>query len=187
MSLLKKRGFAVAVCAVVIAGSVAFGSANSLQRAADDVERGFYEGVETGGYRHKSIASQLKSRLDSVNGILALAEDYAPEEAEALRAHRADMYSALEYGYSPSYLYTLNEELTDYMGDLDKALVRAEMPEEERAAYDSYYGDFRAAMNVIAESGYNESVRAFERDVLDHFPAEFIYFHSDVSSPGVFA
>lgn len=187
MSLLRKRGFAVGVCAVVIAGSVAVGSASSLQRAADDVERGFYDGVETGGYRHKSIASQLKSRLDNVNGILALTEDYAPKETEILREHRADMYSALEYGYSPGYLYTLNEELTGYMRDLDKALVQAEMPEEERKAYDSYYGDFQAAMNVIAESGYNESVRAFERDVLGHFPAEFIYFNSNVSSPGVFA
>ena len=60
-------------------------------------------------------------------------------------------------------------------------------PEDEREAYEKYYSDFNAAMDVIAESGYNESCREFQQEVLSQYPAEFIYYNSSVYGPSVFA
>ena len=188
MNFFQRRGVALVISALVILGSVSYGSASSLQRAIDNVEAGFYDGVEYDGYVHKSIASQLQARVDNANGIFSITAAYAPEETEAAREYRADMYSALQYGYDASYLYYLNEELTTAMTELDKAMASVELPEDEQAAYDQYYSDFNAAMNVIAQSGYNESCRDFQQDVLSRFPAEFIYYNSSsVYGPSLFA
>ena len=187
MNFFQRRGVALVISALVILGSVSYGATSSLQRAIDRVEEGFYDGVEYDGYLHKSIASQLQARLDNANGIFSLTSAVCPEETEAAREVRSNMYSALQYGSSPSSLYYYNEELTTAMTALDQAVAAAELPEDEREAYEKYYSDFNAAMDVIAESGYNESCREFQQEVLSQFTAEFIYYNSSVYGPSVFA
>lgn len=187
MKLLKNSRFAAVICLAVIVLSVVFGSGRSLQKACDRVEQYFYTGVESNGYLHKSVASQLKMRMNNANGVLSLTEDYAQTETENARQIRQDLYSALEYQSSPSYLFTLNSQLTEAMQRLDKAMAGADMPQSDQKAYEKYYSDFNAAMGVIEDSGYNDAVRDFKTQVLQRFPTNIIYKSSGVQAPGLFA
>ena len=186
MKLIKNSKVAAVICLVVIVLSVALGSRRSLQKACDRVEQSFYTGVEADGYLHKSVASQLKMRMNNANGALSLTGDYAPTETENARQIRQDLYSALEYQSSPSYLFQLNGQLTEAMQRLDKAMAGAELPESDQKAYEKYYSDFNAAMDVIEDSGYNEAVQDFNTQVLQRFPANIIQ-SSGVQAPGLFA
>ena len=94
------------------------------------------------------------------------------------------MKSALSFG-SVSYLYGLYEDLLSALKPLEEQLSLTELSDRDADGFDQYSSTISGAQSVIENSGYNESVRAFYRDVV-HFPADFLADLVGVDLPELF-
>ena len=188
MELLKKRSVAIIIAVLIVLLSTVYSVNRTLGAKADAVGDGFYSGAYYEGYVHKSIASQLEARVDTASALLAVAADYSglSGECASLRAARDGLEGMLEGEGGVASLYDANAELETAFRALYSELLAAGPSDRDRDSAELYEFDFSGAQRVIANSGYNESVREFRRDVLGEFPAGFLARVSFVSAPELF-
>lgn len=183
MNLLKKPFVAVLLSALIICSSTLLSVDVKLGKECQNITDGFYDGVVYENYQHKSIASQIKNICGAADGMVAIANNY-DIDTDAVTAATAEMKSALNFG-SVSYLYGLYEDLLNALKPLEEQLSLTELSDRDAKGFDQYSSTISGAQSVIDNSGYNESVRAFYRDVV-HFPADFLADLVGVDLPELF-
>ena len=183
MNLLKKPFVAVLLSALIICSSTLLSVDVKLGKECQNITDGFYDGVVYKNYQHKSIASQIKNICGAADGMVTIANNY-DIDTDAVTAATAEMKSALNFG-SVSYLYGLYEDLLNALKPLEEQLSLTELSDRDTDGFDQYSSTISGAQSVIDNSGYNESVRAFYRDVV-HFPADFLADLVGVDLPELF-
>ena len=183
MNLLKKPFVAVLLSALIICSSTLLSVDVKLGKECQNITDGFYDGVVYENYQHKSIASQIKNICGAADGMVTIANNYSID-TDAVTAATAEMKSALSFG-SVSYLYGLYEDLLSALKPLEEQLSLTELSDRDAEGFDQYSSTISGAQSVIDSSGYNESVRAFYRDVV-HFPADFLADLVGVDLPELF-
>lgn len=183
MSLLSKKPIAILVAVLIILGSTMTGARLSLEKESRQIEELFYSGVDVDGYVHPSIYSQIQKRSEAANGLLSVGRSYElAAECEDLSQARED----LGYSGSVSGYYYNDTELEKAFDALKTELDKCSLSERDAKAVETYASTFKNAGNVIANSGYNEAVREFYRDVIYQFPAEWFYLNTNVDTPSYF-
>ena len=186
---LKRRNAILITIAVILLATV-FGVHRSLGSRIMEVADGFNDGVynQSKGYNMKSIRSQLIIRCETAMDALTVAENYDAVEAErnALRSARNTLKDLLDGNGGPADLYDANYELDRAFTALYTALGSVSLSAEDRTYIDNDRSRMDGAAGVIADSGYNESVRAFQRDVLSVFPTNLLRPLCFVKDPELF-
>jgi hypothetical protein len=184
MTILKNRWIALLLTIIIMLLSTAFSVHRTLGAECQKVEDGFYNGVSFDGYAHKSISSQLEKRSDAVNGIVSIMANYPDLEDES--AELRDARNALLDAADIDDKSKSNLELQKAFEVAAATLAGAGLTERESAAVTEYTGIFTGAQNVIDNSGYNESVREFQRSTLNVFPTNIISNLLGVKTPELF-
>ncbi|MGI6029728.1 MAG: hypothetical protein ACOX81_10050 [Candidatus Heteroscillospira sp.] len=183
MSFLSKKPVAIILAALIVAGSTFTGAKVDIEKQSRQVEELFYTGVDMEGYTHPSIYSQLQKRSEAANGLLSVGKSYElTSECEDLSQAREYM----SYSGSVSGYYYNDCELENAFDVLKQELDKCELSERDAKAVETYVSTFKNAGGVIEQSGYNEAVRGFYRDVIYQFPAEWFYWNSDIDTPDYF-
>ncbi len=192
MEFFKKRRNAILIAVVVIVLATVFGVHRSLSSAIRKVEDGFADGVfsETLGYQLPSIESQLRVQSNAGTNMLTIGAKYGAVSAEtqALREARLSLQELLEGDAGPSLLYDADQRFVEAAEALYRALSALDdLTAADRADLETDYGNITGAARVIANSEYNDSVRAFQRDVLGVFPTNLLRHIAFVDGPELFA
>ena len=108
-----------------------------------------------------------------------------------LAAECEDLSQARErlgYSGSVSSYYYGDQELEKAFCGLQTELEKCAHTERDAKAVETYAATFKNAGGVIANSGYNEAVRAFYRDVIYQFPAKWFYYNTPlyINTPDYF-
>ena len=183
MARFKEFSWAVLVLVAVIVIFTIFGVHRSLGAQAAAVEDQFYDGVKYDGYTHKSINSQLSNRTDAALGLISIASKYGLEDGvSSLRDARNELLEAKGISEKSA----LNRQLDSAFNALYSALTAEDLSDSDMNAALDYNSTFTGSQKVIDESGYNEAVRKFNREVMSVFPINFLKHISFVSSPELF-
>lgn len=192
-NFLKKRSGAFIVALAVILLGTYFGAYRSLSVATGEIADGFSEGVtytdDSGNtYLHKSIRSQLINRSEASINLASVADtfDEAEKEAQNLRTAYNELRSLIYNGGTPSELCAANKTLGSAFSELYAVLSALELDSRDANRIDEYRTEMEGAAGEIETSGYNESVREFNRSVLSVFPTNVLKNICFVEMPELF-
>ena len=156
MKLLKNRGGAIAITAIVVFAAVLFGVNRSLNKLANDIERMFYEGVyiQEGKYTQPSIHSKLEQCGDQALGISTVITNYSQfsNDADSLILLRRELIAA-ESIESKSKAF---DELSEAVDRTSKALIDADLPQGDFDSAADYITRFNSAKEFITNAAYND-------------------------------
>lgn len=189
MKLLKKRSIATIITIAVIILSTLFGAHRSLGAASSEVQDYFFDGVydSSWGTTRPSIYSQLQKRNNAALGVYTIVSSYSElsEHAEALSA-ATQAVAKISHGDSVSNAFAHNSSLEADFNAAVSALESVELTASEKSNLDAYITTFRGAQSVIDDAGYNDSVRKFEREILNVFPTNLLKNIVNVDAPELF-
>lgn len=190
---LTSRGGAVVICVVIVLLSTYFGAYRSLTVASREVADGFSNGVtytdDSGNtYLHKSIRSQILNRSEASINLASVADTFqeAKEEAQELRGAYNEVRDLIYNGGSLSELYAANKLMGTAFDALYNVLSQAELDTKDAKRIEEYKTEMTGAAGEIETSGYNESVREFDRTVLSVFPTNILKNICFVDTPELF-
>ena len=186
MNFFKKPAVALVLAAVLILASTALSVNLKFGEECDEVSDGFYEGVFYDSVLHESISSQLDIIRESAENIAHIAEGYGADTVELFWATDAIRLAFLYSEHEASYIYYCYEELMDELRDICDDYGREELSEADYALVEGYLSDIQAAQELIKNSGYNESVRRFNKERLNVF-TEFLGDFAGVDFPELFS
>lgn len=183
MSIFSKKPVAIILAALIVMSATLAGAQAGIERESREIEELFYTGVEKDGYVHPSIHSQIQKRSEAANGLLSLGKQYSLDsECEALSQAREYLnYSGGVIGY-----YYNDLELEEAFDIMQTELNACDLDEREAKMLETYTSTFKNAAGVIANSGYNDAVREFYRDVIYQFPTEMFYDSTYMDTPDYF-
>ena|GEM_PF-292987 len=197
MRHLKKQPVAIFIALVLMTLSLVYGVNRSVGERATAVKEQFYHGVFDGqaGFYRPGIQGQLTQRTTAALRMLSIGE-YNHREDEALVTAGLDLHEArlhlidlLAEGATPHVLFQADQDLAlaalRYYALLHPLVVSAEG--EDLAALESAEHTMLGAARVIAESGYNEAVGLFNRNVMGRFPMNVLRSIVFVQMPELFA
>lgn len=187
------RGGAIVIAVVLILLSTYFGAYRSLSVAVGEVADGFSNGVtytdDSGNtYLHKSIRSQLLNRSEASINLASVADTFieANTEAETLRAAYNEMRNLIYNDGTPSELCSADKELGTAFNALYAVLSKLELDTKDAKRIEEYRTEMAGAAGEIETSGYNESVREFNRTTLSVFPTNILKTICFVEEPELF-
>ena len=187
------RTGAIIVAVVIVLLSTYFGAYRSLHIDSRAVADGFSDGVDykdsSGNqYLHKSIRSQLVNRADACANMVSVANNFGEvaEETAALRAATNGMKDLLYTEAGPRALYEANAKLDKAFQALSSQMDALEMDQRDRENVAADRLVMKESAEIIDESGYNESVRRFDREVLSIFPTSFFKDICFIREPELF-
>lgn len=188
VKLLKKRETAIIVFVLAVIIATPLGMTLSLQRAANRVSSGFYNGVylEDENYTTQGADSYFEDIDRNALGLIAVGSNYdaASSETAAVKAAREQLLAA----DTISEHSDANDKLTAAVEALTDVLQNMELSESDHSNFLSYSESFSGAEGALINSArhYNDSVEEFETDVLDGFPAGLIAKIFSVKLPETF-
>ena len=185
MKYLKNPVIAVFLSAIIILSSSFLSARIKLSKASDKVTAGFYQGLQFGGYKRKSIASQLENICGAVSGLTTIAKNYGVDckEVTALNKELSNRLFS-EYG-AVSSIYSGYTALREALPPMLDALSGMKLSNRDEKGAKDYMVTIMDAQKVIEESGYNESVREFSKD-MSRFPADFFLSLTRTKLPQIF-
>ncbi len=190
---LTSRTGAIIIAVVIILLSTYFGAYRSLTVKVGEISDGFNEGVyytdDSGNsYQHKSIRSQLINRSEASINLSYVADTYtnAQDESEALRNAYNELRNLLYNDGTPSQLCAADKELTAAFNTLYALLSAENLDTKDVKRIAEYKTEMDGAADEILNSGYNESVREFNRSTLSIFPTNIIKSICFVNAPELF-
>ncbi len=190
MSFLKKPGGAILVALAVIILSSFFAANRSLNVKVQEVSDLFSDGVyDTNvGYKQKSIKSQLDIRKDASMNLISVGANCSGAEAETdeLRNARNILVNGLSRSAGAEKLYDANVDLQKTYDALYTKIATLPLDSSNRTIAEDSKSRMTGAASVIEKSGYNESVREFNRKVLSAFPTNYIKSIALVNPPELF-
>ena len=190
---LTSRTGAIIITVVIILLSTYFGAYRSLTVKVGEISDGFNEGVyytdESGNsYQHKSIRSQLINRSEASINLVSVADTFedAKEDAEVLREAYNKLRNLLYNDGTPAELCAANKELTVAFNALHSVLAGEALDTKDAKRIADYKQEMDGAAGEIETSGYNESVREFNRSTLSVFPTNILKSICFVDAPELF-
>lgn len=184
MEFFKKRSVALVIAFFIVFGSTVSSTNIKLQSKCDEVTRLMETGVEYDGYVHPAILGQLNVLRGDMDNFLTL----IPEEvdASALEENNYDLRNAIKYSYdSPSYLCWCYEEVVKDFNAVALQMEDMELTERQQNALDTYKAELEGIKKTLDESGYNEAVSEFRRE-LNQFPTKIFADIAGVYPPDYF-
>lgn len=188
-----KRSGAITIAILVILLSTYFGAYRSLGVAVREIKDGFSDGVtytdDSGStYLHKSVRSQLINRAEASTSLVSLANNFPEVEAEtaALRSASNNIKGLIYGNGTPSELCSANKELDRCFYALFSEIENLELDGRDKTNLDAVKNEMSGAAGEIENSGYNESVRAFDRNTLSVFPTNIIKKICFIDNPELF-
>ncbi len=188
MKLLKKREVSIIVFVLAVLIATPLGMKISLQRAADKVRSGFYNGVylEDENYTTQGANSYFEDISHNALGLITVGSNYDAVSAEtaAVKVARERLLAAETIEEQSE----TNESLVSAVDALTDALQNMELSESDCDNFLSYSESFSGAEGALINSArhYNDSVEEFETDVLGRFPAGAIAKIFSVRLPETF-
>lgn len=185
MKNLKKPVIACILSAIIVLSSTFISADIKLSRASDKVTEGFYRGVEFGGYKRKSVSSQLENICGAVSGLMTIAKNQGLDTAgiSSLNAELSSCLSAKSYDISS--VYSSYSSLRSSLEPLLDTLSAADLSKRDEKGAKDYMVTIMGAEKVIEESGYNESVQDFI-DSMSVFPTDFFFSVTGTALPEKF-
>ncbi len=190
MSFFKKPVIAIILSALIVIGSTVLSVNLKLGEECRDIIDGFHDGVSVDGVLMPSIASQLRTVRSSAEEIAHIAGTYNVYTEELTWACDDLRYGLLYSESDASYLYYCYEELLSELRNVETQLfgTAAQMPisVQDIELINGYFDEIKTAQQLIDISGYNETVRQFNREQL-RFPADIIGELAGVDFPELFS
>lgn len=192
MNALKNRTVALLLAAVLVVGSTLLSASAKLKKDIQQVTNGFYTGTLYDGEKTAevpdasgSIYKQLTVITGEVDKICAIISN-SGADAEALKDAsyylKSNLSSMHEYIDSIYYSYS---ELCDALTAIKPKLGAMGLSESEYEEINTSLTLISAAQSVIADSGYNESVRRYRSSM--GILAEFFADICGIYEPEFFA
>ena len=160
MNFFKNRAVATLIAVLCSLASLFVGVDKSLDRQCKIVEQGFYDGVEYDGYIHPSINDQLSERCDAVLGLISMLDDDISIELKDARNQLLDAETISEKCTANEALQRAYERIKPIIG--------------ESNAEKAYVSAMDGSQQLIKDSGYNDSVCLYEKNVLNAFPISLL-------------
>lgn len=190
MEFFKKRSGAILVFFAVVILASFFAANRSLSSKVQEINDLFSDGVYDPylGYRRPSIRRQLEVRSNASNNLLSVGLKFpeAKAETEALSEARTRLINGISNSAGAGKLYDINQELDSAYKALYERLRTLPLNNDQRKTVDDSLKDWEGSAKKIQESGYNEAVRAFNREVLSVFPTNFLMKIVFVDPPELF-
>ena len=173
--VFKKRPVALLIAALMISSSTLYSVHRTLGAVCQEISDGFYTGVVDSGWgtTRRSINSQLTKRSEAAAGLVTVLNqfDELSDISDALRTAQRNLRDN-STGIQQSY--KLNKQLSEAFTVALQALNELNLNERDQRMIDEFKTSFNGAQSVIDSSGYNESVREFERSTLNVFPTNIL-------------
>ena len=187
MAIFRKRSVATVIAIVVVCLATLMSVHRSLGSASRKIADSFYDGVTYDGYLHKSIYSQLELRSGAAAGLAAIGANYNELETDTdtLRTARNNLAATMDGG-DIAAMYKANAQLQTACDAFLTAAGNASLSSRDSDGVEQYRSTLNGAQSVIAEAGYNESVRAFQRSHLERFPASLLAPLAGIEPPVLF-
>lgn len=187
MKFLKNRLVAVLLVALMVVGSTCLSATVKLNKAADKVSDGFYNGVRAGGYLHPAIGEQLENLCGVVSGVTVVANKYGLDTASItdLRQELGRAVTLRSRDYEK--LYSYYSQLTVALDQLRELLMAADISQADAAVLTKYTDTAAALALTIRDAGYNESVSRFVQETMEGFPASLFVRLFALAGPAYFA
>jgi len=190
MSFFKKPVVAIVLSALIIISSSMLSVNLKLGDECRDIIHGFHDGVVVDGVLMPSIASQLRIIRGNADEIAYIAGNYGLDTEELTWASDDLRYGLLYSESDASYLYYCYEELLSELRDIESQLSGSSMQTpvsvKDIELLNGYFDEIKSAQELIEISGYNETVRQFNREQL-RFPADFLGELAGVDFPELFS
>ena len=185
MKYLKNPVVAILLSTIIILSSSFLSARLKLTKASDKVTAGFYQGLQYNGYKQKSISSQLENICGAVSGLTTIAKNYGIDckEVTALNKELSNRLFS-EYG-AVSSIYSGYSALLDALYPMLDTLSGTKLSNRDEKGAKDYMVAIMDAQKLIEESGYNESVRKFSKD-MSRFPADFFLSATRTKLPQIF-
>ena len=185
MSFFKKPVVAVILAALIVICSTLLSVNLKLGDECRDIIDGFHDGVLVDGVLMPSIASQLRTIRGNADEIAYIAGTYGLDTEELKWAADDLRYGLLYSEAEASYLYYCYEELLDELRNIEKQLGESAVSGQDKELLSGYFDGIESAQQLIESSGYNETVRQFNREQL-RFPADILGELAGVDFPELF-
>ncbi len=185
MKFFKKKGAAVFLTVMIVIISTLLSFNIRFGNKCKDIIYGFYDGVYYNGEVQESTASHLKKILSAAEGISAIAASY---DIDVTHLDYAIDDLNLGFRYSSdqiSYLYYCYSELMRETKDMQNRLNDKELGAENKDALVEYKSIIDNEAKSLETTGYNESVREFNREYA-RFPVTFLADFANVRLPEYF-
>ena len=171
-----KRPLVAIILAVIIVIFSSFLSFNvKFGRLCDDVIYGFYDGVYYDGELHQSIADCIENVLNSSNVISDTAGVYDLDTEDFLD-YKEFLELSIKYSEKDiSYISSCYEDFMAETKELLKELRTADLSESDRKTVGEASAAIAEQTELIRTSGYNETVKSFQRKYDNGIVEHFIY------------
>lgn len=181
MSVLKKRGVAIAITAVLILSSILFGARKSLIGLYHNVNKAFEHGVQIDGY---GIRYDLNARATYAYNLTTVAKRYMPQNDIKITALEtaADKLRTAE---SVSDAYRQNSELSVAAQALYNTLGTYNLSEKDKNYRENIMTDLISSEYKISHSDYNRIASEYNK-TLDIFPANLLSLICSVEKAELF-
>lgn len=156
--MLKKPWFAAILCVIVVLSSTVISVHHRLD-ADCETTRHIFDAPD-------GIAEQLDKVCTAGSGIVKLAEKYGLDEFSTFEG--AELCTSVRFAVSeaePSELYDLYRILLTRVDELRTSLRMKDLSTEDQKLLDAYEADYVAAQQAIGNSGYNQSVNLFLKNL----------------------
>ena len=186
LKVFKNRKTAAVILALVILAATPLGAYLSLNKAAQRIEDGFYEGVylDDQGYTAGSMDTYLSDASRAALGLVTAGSNYDALDAETheLRSARESLLSA----GTIEEKYLANERMRAAFEAFSAAFPGAVPSDYDQESFDTYSELFTQSQSAMEHSGYNESVDSFVSSVMGAFPAKLIAAVFSIDPPESF-
>lgn len=166
MKVIRNRGFAALVMALMIVVGMFIGTSRSLNRLYDEVDSAFYEGED--GF---SISLDLEARIAYAGNYLVVAQRYLDSSNPAVQGLKTAILE-LQDAKTIKEKYAANNALTMAADSLTSSLT---MPNIQLSDKDAQYvrsipADMASRNDTIARDPYNDIAKEYN-DKRSSFPA----------------
>ena len=185
MKAMKNPVVAVLLAIIMVAAATLLSAGTKLEKKSQAVTDGFYNGVRYDGYKHSSAYSQLTNLCGAADGMTAIASNYGIDCNEVSQASKALKDSLSTMHNHIAAIYKCYSALDAALTALDSDIDSAPLSTRDAEGVAAYRETLSNAKRVIAESGYNESVRNYTNSL--GFPAAFFASICGVDAPEYFA
>lgn len=189
MKFFQKKGVAVFLTVMIVIISTLLSFNIRFGNKCKDVIYGFYDGVYSDeGELLESTASHLRKISSAADGVYTIASSYDIDENSLIRFKYSIQDLNLSFRYSANdidYIYRCYSSLVSSVRDMQNRLNSEDLSDTDRAALDEYKNNIASEVKALDSTGYNESVRSFNREY-SRFPVTFLADFAGVTLPEFF-
>lgn len=188
MNFLKKRSTAVIVFLAVVGIFSFLGSRRSLNSACREAESAFFDRSLLQQERAYSCpADHLENCVALSNRLLSVLSPEEPwqEAYNSLKLARRSLDDALE-ARDIALAADAYQAMKEAVEQVERTRAKGAQPVSSHDDYDSILSDLTSALQAASEDAYSRHLQAFQKSVLDRFPANILLHLTGVQAPEPF-